>query len=162
MKREILGRILITFAVTFFFGTFVAVLPLSTASSTMELLRNQNLNDNLSLFSWAFVRSFFVTTVSAYIWRLLTSSPALVLTATVLSIFAVLKSKLGVSALALSFTIPLIFDGWANWHYLECQCHPNFAGYVYLLPTVFVLCHIFLAFGSWFVLRPIWHKALPA
>ena len=157
-----LGRILITFAVTFFFGTFVAVLPLSTTSSTIELLRNQNFDASLSLFSWAFVKSFFITTVSAYIWGLMASSPALVLTATVLLIFGVLKAKLGASALALSFAVPLIFDGWANWHYLECQCHPNFAGYVYLLPAVFVLCHIFLAFGSWFVLRPIWHKALPA
>jgi hypothetical protein len=158
MKLKI-RYIFLTFLLVYFVGTFLAVVPISMTYASIDMRRFDiaHLNVTGAILTW--LTQFFDSTVSAYFFGLILGLPATLTVATCLSIVGVMKKRLPLFAAVVAFVSSLSLGLVLEWDQLLCQCHRNLAGKVHLMPLVYLCSYVLLAFGSWYILRPVCRKS---
>jgi hypothetical protein len=159
MMSQKLGCFLLTLVVSILAGTFFAILPISVTASVIDLRRFDFSHQSLMGAIWIWLKVFGVTTYAAYLFGLVIGLPATLTVATCLSAVGILKSRLPFLAAIFAFVTSLSLGVFLEWRYLLCQCHPDLAVAVHLIPLVYLSSYVFLAVGTWYIMRPIWLKA---
>jgi hypothetical protein len=159
MKGQKLGCFLLTLVVTILIGTFFAILPISITASVIDLRRFDLAHQSLIGAIWIWVKVFCLTTYAAYVFGLVLGLPATLTVATSLSIVGAMKNSLPFSAAIIAFVISFSLGVFLEWRLLYCQCSRDLAEAVHVMPAVYLTSYIFLAFGTWLIMRPIWRKA---